>query len=507
MKKFTLLAALMLGMASFAAKAQTFPPVIDEAVTKDDVEALTDFVFEGKRYLSSPLEPEGNDAQVDKIQQAMCKQFLNEYLVGKRHLDKYHQITTFGGYYVWVKPSNITVSAMGQTDGFDWQSFTVLHERSMAEMDGLAGKEILFDLASTTESYQSSDYKKTTDKSAAIKEQISREEKNDLYYASMEVSYVPVDIVLKAVQKQDLYEGCEAEFEVTATDKEEKYVYNFYVLNQVTPDTEYVELITPQSKIVTEKETGKATFKLKGIKEGKFTLKIGFKYEVPSNKGMPYIESFTELEVEVKPTDTYEYSIRGRETISKPYDFTMSGTFSISPSTFNEEGKPATWKVTSSPVLFSGPNGSVTYESASVCLDSTDRKANIEIALDPDAMGQKAAAAKGQVFGETADGIKKGLKAMFTGQISEVRLEVDPPLGIIIYPEEGSYSGSFSPAMGNRNSRELFTRGVKLVVIPGSKAISRMANMHDTFFGGGSFDKTGVMLTASATVKKIEKEE
>lgn len=70
---------------------------------------------------------------------------------------------------------------------------------------------------------------------------------------------------------------------------------------------------------------------------------------------------------------------------------------------------------------------------------------------------------------------------MLTGQKSEVRLEVDPPLGIIIYLEEGSYSGSFSPEMGNSNSRELLTRGVKLVVVPGSKAISRMANMHDTF--------------------------
>lgn len=169
--------------------------------------------------------------------------------------------------------------------------------------------------------------------------------------------------------------------------------------------------------------------------------------------------------------------------------------------------KPATWKVTSSPVLFSGPNGSVTYESASACLDSTDRKANIEIALDPDAIGQKAAAVDGQFLGELSVGIKKGLKAMLTGQKSEVRLEVDPPLGIIIYLEEGSYSGSFSPEMGNSNSRELLTRGCKLVVIPGTKAMSRMMNMHDALFGGSSSIKTGVLLTASATVKKIEKEE
>jgi hypothetical protein len=61
--------------------------------------------------------------------------------------------------------------------------------------------------------------------------------------------------------------------------------------------------------------------------------------------------------------------------------------------------------------------------------------------------------------------------------------------------------------MGNSNSRELLTRGCKLVVIPGTKAMSRMMNMHDALFGGSSSIKTGVLLTASATVKKIEKEE
>lgn len=503
MKKFTLLAALMLGMASFTAKAQTLPPTTDGAKI-EDVEALTDFVFEGKRYLSSPLEPEGDDAQVDKVQQAMCKQFLNEYLVGIKHYDELYYKTSFGGYPIWVEPSNITVSAMGLTDGFEWQSLTALHLAPIEQMDLIAGQEILCSIVSTTQSYQSSDYKKTIDMRAAIKEQISRKEKNDLYHAMIAIDYWPVDIALKAVQKQELYEDCEAEFEVTATDLYDKYVYSQYNLNEITLNTEHAELITP--KIVTG-EDGKATFKLKGLKEGKFTLKIGYRYEEPNYKKMPYIESYTTLEVEVKPTDTYEYSISGRETITKPYDFTLSGTFSVFPSTFNEEGKPATWRVTASPVLFSGPNGSVTYKSASVFMDSTDRKANIEIALDPDAIKQKTAAVKGQIFGEVADGIKKDLKALFTGQTSEVKLEVDPPLSIIICPEEGSYSGSFSPEMGNSNSRELFTRGTKLVVVPGSKAISRMVNIHDTFFGGGSFNKTGVMLSASATVKKIEKEE
>jgi hypothetical protein len=39
-----------------------------------------------------------------------------------------------------------------------------------------------------------------------------------------------------------------------------------------------------------------------------------------------------------------------------------------------KEGKPATWKVTSSPVLFSGPNGSVTYESASATVKKIEKE-------------------------------------------------------------------------------------------------------------------------------------
>ncbi len=338
MKKLTLLAALMLGMASFAAKAQSLPPYIKDAITIEDVEALTDFVFEGKRYLSSPFMTEDGEPVEDEVLQAMCKQFLNEYLVGKRKLDTFYQTTTFGGNLVWVKPCNIVLSAMGQTDGFDWQSMTVLHEYTMAEMD--KHDEILSDLASITQGFQSSDYKKITDMRAAIKEQIFREEKNDMYHGSIAVNYIPVEIVLNAVQKQELYEGCEAEFEVTATDPENQYVYGLYKLNEVTLNNEHAELIT--SEIETG-NGGKATFKLKGLKKGKFTLKIGYKYHDPSWTKRPYLESYTTLEVEVKPIDTYEYSISGRETISKPYNFTMSGTFSISPTSFNEEGKPATW--------------------------------------------------------------------------------------------------------------------------------------------------------------------
>lgn len=266
------------------------------------------------------------------------KQFLNEYLVGKRKLDTYYQTTTFGGHLIWVKPCNIVLSAMGLTDGFEWQSMTILHEYTMAEMD--KQDEILSDLASITQGFQSSDYKKITDMRAAIKEQIFREEKNDMYHGSIAVNYIPVEIVLNAVQKQELYEGCEAEFEVTATDPENQYVYGLYKLNEVTLNNEHAELIT--SEIETG-NGGKATFKLKGLKKGKFTLKIGYKYHDPSWTKRPYLESYTTLEVEVKPIDTYEYSISGRETISKPYNFTMSGTFSISPTSFNEEGKPATW--------------------------------------------------------------------------------------------------------------------------------------------------------------------
>ncbi len=506
MKKLTLLVALLWGIASFTIKAQTAPPSIKVAVTKADVDALTKFVFKDKRYLSSPAyskydEETGEVEPVeDEVLQAMCKQFLHEHLIGKRQLDTYYQITAFGGHWVWAKPSNIIVVAMGYTDGFDWQSMTVLKERTMAEMDELQEIEILYDLASTTESYQL-DHRKATNTSHFHKE------KNDMYFSSMEVNYIPAEIVLKAEQKQDLYVDCEAEFEVTATDKENKYIYPFYLLNKVTPDTEYAELITPEEKIYTKEPNGKAKFRLKGIKEGKFILKIGFRYEVPNNIKRP-IESYTTLEVEVKGPETYEYSISGRESITVPYDFTMSGSFDVVP-TMNVQDSTVIWKINSSPVLFTGPNVNVTYETIAASLDSTDKKSNVTIAINPDDISQQPELFKEDAF----QGLKNALDPLYYEQLMmkvlqglpEPKVEVNYPMAIIIPTEDGTYSCKVDMTTEENMAREAFMKEKKLLVIPSTKSISRMFDMEVMMACAQNISE--VILTATATVKKVEKKE
>ena len=456
----------------FIAPAQTLPPVT-KGVTNEDIDALKEFVHKDKRYLKSPFS-----AQADESSQNLCKQFCSEYLVEEKHYNELHYITNYNGHKIWAEPYDIVLSAMGMNDGFEWQSAYSLS----GAIEGVNRDNILSSIAAKHYSDQTSDNSKP-----------------NIFDGQITVSYRPVDIVLKAVQNVDLYVDGEADFEVTASDPGEKYVYSLYELNEVNPDSEYAELLT--KSIVTGDE-GKAKFRLKGIKEGKFTLKIGYSYDYPNYKKLPHLESFTSLEVEVKGPEVYEYTINGLEKISAPYSFTVSGSFTICPKTFNEKGEPATWTYSSSDAVFSGPNGSVTCDTKAFALDSTGRYDNVGIGLNTEELERMS---KGEVqnlvLQKLGDGIKKIPMLMLGKKPEEPKVEPNPPMVVVIRPEEGSYSCSFKLEDAEKMTREKIFKQGKLFVLPALKSMNRMMD----FTQFKAFD--GVFLTATATVKKVEKEQ
>lgn len=462
--------ASFLCAAFFVAPAQSLPPVT-KGVTNEDIDALEEFVHKDKRYLESPFS-----AQTDESSQNLCRQFCKEYLVKKKRYNELHYITNYNGHRIWAEPYDIVLSAMGVNEGFEWQSAYSLS----GAIEGVKGDDILSSIVAKHYSDQTSDNSKP-----------------NIFDGQISVSYRPVDIVLKAVQKVDLYVDGEAEFEVTASDPGEKYVYSLYELNEVNPDSEYAELLT--KSIVTGDE-GKAKFRLKGIKEGKFTLKIGYSYDYPNYKKLPHLESFTSLEVEVKRPEVYEYKVSGREKIAAPYDFTVSGTIEISPKTFNEKGEPTLWNYVSSPAVFSGPNGSTTYDTKVFAMDSTDRHNNVGILLDLETLSQESGSVMDLIMEKLYEGLQKVPQMLMTGRKPEAKVEVYPPMIIVIKPLEGSSDFSFKIEDTESMTQEKVFKESKLFIIPALKSISRMMDIMDF----SSFD--GNLLTAGATVRKVEKE-
>lgn len=72
---------------------------------------------------------------------------------------------------------------------------------------------------------------------------------------------------------------------------------------------------------------------------------------------------------------------------------------------------------------------------------------------------------------------------------------------VVIRPEEGSYSCSFKLEDAEKMTREKIFKQGKLFVLPALKSMNRMMD----FTQFKAFD--GVFLTATATVKKVEKEQ